>query len=161
MLERLLLIAVFLLVSLAGCGGNGEPDLSIYEGADTYRVRGVVVHLPDRGPPPRDLKIHHEHIPGFIGKTGEVHINSDGVPGMKAMAMDFPEIARDVSLEGLGPGDKVVFEFKVRWVESPSGVPTPRWLVSALEPLPADAEISFENKVGAPEPFIQNADEQP
>lgn len=161
MLQRVLLMVVFSLAALTGCGEGGGADLSIYDEAETYRVRGIIVHLPDRGPPPRDLKIQHEHIPEFIGKTGEIHVNSDGVPGMKAMAMEFPEIAGDVRLDRLSPGDKVVFEFKVRWLENPAGDPTPRWLVSALEPLPADAEISFENKVGAPELSTQNPDDQP
>ncbi|MBZ0171234.1 MAG: copper-binding protein, partial [Phycisphaerales bacterium] len=145
-----------LVIAVPGCGEepkSNAPDLSIYEeGSHTYRVRGVILQLPDAGPPPAELRIRHEHIPGFIGVTGEIHRNRDGVSGMKSMAMDFPDIAGDVALGEFAPGDKVVFEFKVKWLESPSGDKSPRWLVSAIEPLPADAEISFENKVGQPHP---------
>lgn len=138
-------------VSLLGCGeqpANDNTAIDFNDSAQTYRVRGVIVQTPSKGPPPRDLKIHHEHIPDFIGANGKVYVNKHGVPGMAAMVMPFPEIAEGVSLEGLEQGDKIAFEFKVNWVDTPGGGRSPRWLVSAIEPLPADAEISYENKVG-------------
>lgn len=137
----------------SGCERKtGEPPAVYADEVQSYWVRGIVVQLPDKGPPPRELKIHHEHIPEFVGRTGEIHINRDGVPGMKAMVMEFPELAPGVSLEGLSPSDKIRFEFTVKWLVSPAGDRTPRWLVSAIEPLPADAEISFENKHDHPGP---------
>jgi hypothetical protein len=150
------LIALLSALALPGCGEppQAPPDLSVFnEGAQVYSVRGEVVQLPAKGPPPQSLKIHHEHIPEFVGKTGAVHINSDGVPGMKAMVMEFPEIAPGVSLDGFKPGDRVAFEMKVKWTDSPGGVKTARWLVSAIERLPEGTELSFENKAapaGAP-----------
>ncbi|USN98649.1 MAG: hypothetical protein H6810_10840 [Phycisphaeraceae bacterium] len=151
---RTALLVALILPFLQGCGEKGrQNDQAVFdEGFQTYQVRGIIAQLPSDGPPPEDLKIHHEHIPDFIGKTGEVVRNSDGTPGMKSMVMPFPELGEGVSLEGLAPGDKVVFTLKVKWLESPSGERTPRWLVSALEPLPADAEISFENKLGPATP---------
>jgi hypothetical protein len=143
-------------LGLPGCGEPGEPaeearSEGFEEGVDIYRVRGIIRQLPSEGPPPKDLKIQHEHIPEFRSADGTVHVNSDGVPGMRAMVMPFPLLAGDVSLEGLGVGDKIEFEFRVKWTESPSGA-SPEWLVSAIEPLPDDAEISFENKtVDGPE----------
>ncbi|HHN78450.1 MAG TPA: copper-binding protein [Phycisphaerales bacterium] len=149
--------AVIASLSLAGCSkesGSGADDLtSIYdEGAQTYHVRGEIVQLPSEGPPPTDLRIHHERIPNFIGKDGTVFVNSDGVTGMKAMTMAFPELGDGVSLDGLHPGDKIAFVLKVKWLETPSGVKAPHWLVSAVEPLPDDTQLNFGDDVAPATP---------
>ncbi len=155
--KAMLAAALLACVSLAGCSkesGSGTDDLaSIYdEGAQTYHVRGVIVQLPSDGPPPTDLRIHHERIPDFVGKDGKVFVNSDGVTGMKSMTMAFPELGDEVSLEGLHPGDKIAFVLKVKWLETPSGVKTPHWLVSAVEPLPDDAQLNFGDTVAPATP---------
>jgi len=132
--------------SSSGTAESAEQAIDFSTDADTYTVLGIVRSLPSEGPPPTDLRIQHEHIPDFVGQTGEIHMNTDGVPGMKAMTMDFPRLADGVSLEGLAPGDKVRFTFKVKWIESATGDKSPRWLVSAIEPLPDDTPVSFDNK---------------
>jgi hypothetical protein len=104
--------------------------------------------LPGDGPPPTGLKIHHEHIPGFIGKTGEVFVNRDGTPGMRAMNMEFPNVSGGVPADTLAVGDKVEFTFLVRWDETDTGDRIARWLVTEITPLPPETEISFENKTG-------------
>jgi hypothetical protein len=123
-------------------------DPATYAEGQSYTVRGIIAQLPEAGPPPRDFKIHHEHIPDFVGKSGEVHRNPDGTPGMRSMVMAFPNLAPDVSLDGLAVDGKIEFEFRVRWDEDQTGNRTARWLVTRITPLPAETEISFENKTG-------------
>ena len=138
--------------SLTGCS-NENPNAGAYDPTDpasytqgqSYTVRGEVLQLPDAGPPPRDLKLQHEHIPDFVGKTGEVHMNPDGVPGMKAMAMPFPNVAPG-ALDGVSVGDKIEFLFLVRWDEDAAGNRTPSTLVAEITPLPPETVISNENK---------------
>ena len=148
---RLLLIV--LVSSLIACSERAaeapapDPtDPATYAEGQAYTVRGVIAQLPSDGPPPAELKIHHEHIPDFIGETGEVFVNSEGVPGMKAMVMAFPNLAPGVEIESLEIGDKIEFDFLVRWEDAPGGRRSATWLVSRLSSLPEDAEISFENK---------------
>ena len=133
-------VLALLVLAIAACSDTGtrtqspDPtDPATYAEGQAYTVRGVIVQLPDAGPPPKDLKIHHEHIPDFVGKSGEIHINpKDGVPGMKAMVMAFPNLAPSVSLDGLAVDDKVEFEFLVRWEENAAGQRSATWLVNRL-----------------------------
>ncbi len=151
---RIIAAGIVCVSALSGCSKSPEAadTASIFdEGASVYHVRGEIVQLPSDGPPPTDLRIHHERIPDFIGKDGEVFVNSDGVTGMKAMTMVFPELGPGVSLEGLKPGDKIAFELKVKWLETPSGK-TPRWLVSAIEPLPGSTQLNFGDAVAPATP---------
>jgi hypothetical protein len=148
---RLLLIV--LVASLVACSDPAaetprpDPtDPATYEGGQAYTVRGVIAQLPSDGPPPAELKIHHEHIPDFIGENGEIFVNNEGIPGMKAMVMAFPNLAPGIPLESLEVGDKIEFEFLVRWENKPGGGRSASWLVSRVTNLPDDAEISFENK---------------
>lgn len=107
---------------------------------DTYAdILGVVTTLPVAGQPGSELKIHHEHIPGFKTKDGVVNVSADGVRGMKSMTMPFP-VGEGVSLEGIEVGDKVRFTFAVNWGGSPP------WEVTRIEEVPADTEIDFANK---------------
>lgn len=143
-------------LTLSACD-NAEPasasaaEIDYTQDAHTYTVRGLIEAIPTEGPPPADLKIRHEHIPDFIGNKGTVHLNPDGSTGMKAMAMEFPNLAPGVSLDGISPGDKVEFTFRVKWIESPTGGLTPRWQVSEITKLPAETPISFDNKTAPAE----------
>lgn len=125
---------------------NDTPDAAASEGTQTYTVLGIVAQLPEAGPPPKEFKIHHEHIPTFIGKSGEIFVNSDGTPGMRAMVMPFSDLAPGVTLDGISTNDKIEFTFVVRWIEDAAGNRSPRWQVTNITPMPADTEISFDNK---------------
>lgn len=106
---------------------------------DVYTdILGIVASLDD-GMPASEFKIHHEHIPGFKTRTGEVNVTPDGIPGMKAMVMPFP-VAESVDLSGIEVGDKVRFSFVVNWGGSPP------WQLTAIEEIDPSTEISFENK---------------
>ncbi len=96
-----------------------------YEG-----VRGRITAVPiEDSPTVRDLRIHHESMPNFKGKTGKL--------GMNAMTMPFP-LGEGVTLEDFAIGDAVQFDFEVDWEASP-----PYW-VTAMRKLPADAKLEFE-----------------
>lgn len=110
----------------------------VYEG-----VLGEIAGLPVAGDPSTELRIHHEHIPGFKTKEGVVNVSSDGVPGMKSMTMPFPP-AKSLDLSGLSVGDPVRFTFVVHWGGQRA------WEVTKIEKLDAGTAIDFGNKDVAP-----------
>lgn len=152
---RVPLAACFLLAPLwllAGCdqpqaapaddGASAETSETSSAELREYRVRGQVAMVPDASSPMSELQIHHEHIPDFVGWDGKVHMNSDGVPGMKAMTMPFPVKDPGV-LDGLSVGDKIEFTLvtdltaKAYWLKEAS-------------PLPADTVLDFGTKTAQP-----------
>lgn len=107
---------------------------------DAYTgILGVVTSLPSPGSDRAELRIHHEHIPTFRTKEGEINVTADGVPGMKSMVMPFP-VAEGLDVSSLQVGDKVRFDFTVQW----GG--TPPWQITAFEVLDPETEIDFSNK---------------
>ncbi len=122
--------ALFLALSLTGCQPAAketatpvEPALQVHE----YQVRGLVVAVGSGG---RELQIHHEPVPDFVG--------IDGAPEpMDAMTMPFP--VPDASIaQGIAAGDRVSFTFRVEWDgKHPLAV-------TRLEKLPAETRLSFE-----------------
>ena len=116
--------------------GSDAVRVDVYEG-----ILGEISALPG-SLPGEDMKIRHEHIPDFKSETGEVHVAADGVTGMKSMTMPFP-LSEGLSLDGFSVGDKVRFSFRVNWG---GGVP---WELTAIERLPQDTEINYENAMPA------------
>jgi len=103
--------------------------------------------MPQPDDPRTQLRIHHEHIPDFKGKSGQVFVNPDGVPGMKAMEMAFDNFGPTVVLDDFHVGDKVEFELGI------SRKPRTSMVILRMTKLPPDTPISFEDKVGPnPEP---------
>ena len=130
-----------------GGDSDGDADASVsiaeteprwvYEG-----VLGVVTQLPIEGRPAAGLKVHHEHIPDFKDpRTGEIFINANGVPGMRAMDMDLPP-ADGVDISRLVIGDKVRFTLAV-WDQ-----PRQAHRVTKIEKVAITTPISFEDKQG-------------
>lgn len=118
--------AACLLFGLLACRA-GAPDAAAPPDA-TYRVRGEIVRLPAGDS--REVGIHHEAIPGFKDEKGnEV--------GMDSMTMPFLA-APPVALDGFAVGDRVEFEFEVRWKGA-----RPILLVR-LEKLPAGTRLAFD-----------------
>ncbi|RMH18177.1 MAG: hypothetical protein D6696_13685 [Acidobacteria bacterium] len=85
--------------------------------------------LPDPEDPEGTFSVRHEAIDDFRGVGGEIW-------GMDSMAMPFP-LADGVSLEGIEVGDKIRFTLEVDHYRD---VPM---RVTAVEELPADAELDF------------------
>jgi Cu/Ag efflux protein CusF len=129
--------AFFVLLLLFACSG-GERDISESStqekesGASltrTFRVRGVIRQLPQADEAGTPLLVHHEAISDFVGLSGDVE-------PMAAMTMAFP-IGSEVSLEGLAPGDKIVFDLEVDWSAA-----TPAQ-ITALDKIPPDTVLEF------------------
>jgi Copper binding periplasmic protein CusF len=113
--------------------------VEIRSGIWRYTTRGIIENLPAKRGVARDLAIHHEPLVAFYSKDGTN-------VGMKAMVMDFPSIAPDVSLEGLAVGDVVVFDFVVDWKSRDV------WTVTRLAKLPKDTPLNFQVPAPAPGP---------
>lgn len=113
---------------LAACSSDAR-SIDAEATADVYTTRGVVRALPDPATPGSELQIRHEEIADFKSIDGEV-------VGMKSMTMPFPVDA--AMLEGVAEGDRVSFDFEVRWEGSPP------MKVTRLEVLPAETRLEFE-----------------
>lgn len=116
------------LLHLAACSGSApEP---VEADPDLYSTRGIIRQLPDASRPGSELFIHHEAIPEFVDIHGEPK-------GMGSMTMPFPVTSAE-QLDGLAVGDRVGFEFEVRWQGSPP------MRITRIEPLPAETRLEFE-----------------
>lgn len=96
----------------------------------TYVFRGRLTRLPQPGDSAREITVAHDAIPDFKGSNGNV-------VGMDAMTMPF-EVAPEVSLEGLAPGDAVEMRLELRWAASSPA------LIAAITKLPADTKLASE-----------------
>jgi Cu/Ag efflux protein CusF len=72
-------------------------------------VQGRIVTLPEEGS--REILIKHEPIPDFVDQNGVT-------VGMHAMTMMFP-LAPGLDISGFKPGDRIEFEYEVRWKSKP------------------------------------------
>lgn len=151
-------MALAVVVALCGCGSeptdtatptNPAADEAFGTPEAAYTVRGIVRQLPE--PPLRDLRIEHEPIPTFRGSDGNVYVNKDGVPGMKAMAMDFPLVVDGVDLSTISVGDVVEFTFELRWRPPTQGGAAYRVTKITRLDIAADA-LNFANPPAASEP---------
>lgn len=152
--------SALLFAALAGCSNEATPvpttevDPGIVR-TDVYEdILGTITGMPIEGDHSSELKIHHEHIPTFRLKSGEINLNN-GVSGMNAMTMPFPP-AEGLSLEGYEVGDKVRFTFAVNWGGRRA------WEVTKIEKLSADAVVDYSTKPpaeGAVERSLPTADD--
>lgn len=116
---------------LSACDSRTAPGVTASSPADqTYTVRGRVTELPNPSAN-RSLQVHHEHIPTFVGKSGEV-------TGMKEMVMEFAWIAPNAAPADLAVGDAVEMTFEVRWKSEP------RTLVTKLVRLSPETALNLQ-----------------
>jgi len=132
-------LALLLLLAPLGCGPGRTPDAPVDA---TYSVRGEVAKLPTEGS--NEIWIHHEAIPDFRNERGET-------VGMESMTMPFP-LGAEVALGDLATGDRVAFDFEVRW--KGRGRPL---AVTRIERLPAGTRLAFDE----PEAEVAADDEAP
>jgi hypothetical protein len=97
----------------------------------SYTTRGRVIALPGPIRAKQFLKVHHELIPEFKNRRGEV-------VGMKEMIMDFPDVAAGDVVKGIRVGQDVRITFEVRWNTSP------RTLITMIEPLPEGETLTLQ-----------------
>ena len=115
------------LAPLVACSSDAPSDAEAT--AEAYSTRGVVRALPDPSKPGSELQIRHEEVADFRSIDGEV-------VGMKSMTMPFP--IDPAMLDGVAVGDRVSFDFEVRWQGSPP------MKVTRLEVLPPETRLEFE-----------------
>jgi len=125
-----------LVVSLAACGGGGGENEQAETtpptaAPDVYTVQGIIEKLPQADGPDRSVYIHHQAIPGYKNKDGEI-------VGMQSMTMPFP-VGPDVSLEDIMPGDPVEFTFEMAW--EPQG----HYEITAIRELPPGTAVDFDD----------------
>lgn len=107
-----------------------------------YTVAGEIVRLPEAGRPDgAEIYIRHEAVPTFVDSKGET-------VGMEAMTMGFP-LARALDLAGLAVGDRIEFDFEVRWQGSPPVQVTRVAKAPDAAPIePADAPVETDPAEG-------------
>lgn len=107
-------------------------------------IRGEIKSMPADGVAGDDPKIHHTQIVDFKGADGSIPVTADGIAGMRSMTMPFP-MAEGVSLDGIAAGDKIEFDFEVRWNDGRAS-----WEVTRIEKLDPSVEIDYENVKSEP-----------
>jgi hypothetical protein len=118
-------VLIWLALSAAGCGhGPAKTDAR-------YHLRGVIAAMSGSGAD-AELSIHHEAIPNFKDRDG--HAST-----MASMTMIFG-LAQGVSPAALHVGDKIAFDFDLRWSTSPA------LLITKLEKLPADTPLALSSE---------------
>ncbi|HEX7481793.1 MAG TPA: copper-binding protein [Polyangiales bacterium] len=106
---------------LCACDADKEP-------VQSYHVRGLVQDLSGSGADAR-VTIHHEAVARFKDRDG----HASDMASMKMIFGFGPKLsAADVKV-----GDKIAFDFDVRWSESPTLV------VTRLQKLAPDVALSL------------------
>lgn len=136
-MRRLLLTLPLLLI--AGCDNAGESSAGAGTESDaietrTYTTRGRVATVPSPASPLTEFAVHHEEIPEFVGRNGEL--------GMNEMVMPFP-LGDGISVDNLTPGQPIELVFNVDWVTSDG---TPAYYVTQITELPAETELNLNNE---------------
>ena len=110
--------------AIAACAGEAAPPPD-----GRHTVRGEIVKLP--AVPGSEMFLRHESIPDFRDRSGKL-------VGMFSMTMPFA-VGPDVELDGFEVGDRVEFDFEVRW-----NAATRPLLVTRLAPLAAGTRLEFD-----------------
>jgi Cu/Ag efflux protein CusF len=133
------LVALALLAAAGACTPAAE-EAEVHR----YTVAGEIVRLPEAGRPDgAEIYIRHEAVPTFVDSKGET-------VGMEAMTMGFP-LARSLDLTGLAAGDRIEFDFEVRWQGSPPVQVTRVVKAPDAAPIePADAPVGGDAAEEAP-----------
>jgi Cu/Ag efflux protein CusF len=113
-------------LAISGCSDGDEAGSATTGAPETheYAVRGEITQLPD-AESGKQLRIHHEQIPTFISRQGEL-------VGMNEMTMDFP-LGEGVDISGFEVGDKVSFIMVVDW--------NPAYYITSISKLPPETEL--------------------
>lgn len=139
------------LVSLLLVAGACSPAAEEQGEVHRYTVAGEIVRLPEAGRPDgAEIYIRHEAVPTFVDSKGET-------VGMEAMTMGFP-LAQTLDLAGLAVGDRIEFDFEVRWQGSPPVQVTRVVKSPDAAPIePADAPVENDAAEEAPTDHTDHA----
>ena len=139
MLRALGILLILGSIIAAGCSQEqkNDPPAEAASDARTYVIRGEVISVPQAGKPGTQFIVQHEPIDDFRDSRGKV-------VGMDTMGMPFTP-GRDVSLEGIKPGDKVELTWVIQWN------PRVNEYVESLRKLPEETQLKF-GKASPPPP---------
>jgi Cu/Ag efflux protein CusF len=121
-----LLLSLSMAVLAAACK-PAEPPPPSGPPAREYQVKGLVGSVAADG---REIHIHHEAIPEFVGIDGQAE-------PMESMSMPFP-VADPALVKGIAAGDRIDFTFRVDW-EGKRPLE-----VNRIQKLPPEARLAFE-----------------
>ena len=125
------IIAMLGAIIAAGCshGQRNDQPAGAASDARMYVIRGEVISVPQAGKPGTQFIVKHEPIDNFRDASGQI-------VGMNTMGMPFTP-GKDVSLEGIGPGDKVEMRWIIQWK------PEAKEYVDSVQKLPTETQLRF------------------
>jgi Cu/Ag efflux protein CusF len=125
------IIAMLGAIIAAGCSQGQRNDLTEEAASDAriYVIRGEVISVPQAGKPGTQFIVMHEPIDNYRDASGRI-------VGMDTMGMPFTP-GKDVSLEGIRPGDKIEMKWVLQWK------PEAKEYVESVRKLPAETQLKF------------------
>jgi Cu/Ag efflux protein CusF len=131
MLRAFRIIAMLGAIIAAGCpqGQRNDQPKGAASDAQAYVIRGEVISVPQAGKPGAQFIVKHEPIDNFRDASGQV-------VGMSTMGMPFTP-GKDVSLEGIRPGDKIEMRWVMQWK------PEAKEYVESVQKLPKETQLRF------------------
>ena len=131
MLRAVRIIAMLSAIIAAGCSKGQGNDQPAEAASDTrmYVIRGEVISVPQAGKRGTQFIVKHEPIDNFRDASGQI-------VGMSTMGMPFTP-GKDVSLEGIRPGDKIEIKWVMQWK------PEVKEYVESVQKLPAETQLRF------------------
>jgi Cu/Ag efflux protein CusF len=115
----------------AGCsqGQRGDQPEKVASDIQMYVIRGEVISVPQADKPGTQFIVKHEPIDNFRDASGQI-------VGMDTMGMPFTP-GKDVSLEGISPGDKIEMKWLIQWK------PGVKEYVESVRKLPQETQLRF------------------
>jgi Cu/Ag efflux protein CusF len=131
MRQAFIIIAMLGAIIAVGCSQGQRNDQPAGEASDArmYVIRGEVISVPQAGKPGKQFIVKHEPIDNFRDAAGRI-------VGMSTMGMPFTP-GKDLSLEGIRPGDKIEMRWVIQWK------PEAKEYVESVQKLPTETQLRF------------------
>ena len=130
-MKALGILLMFGVILAAGCsqGQMGDQPQEAASDIQMYVIRGEVISIPQADKPGTQFIVKHEPIDNFRDASGQI-------VGMNTMGMPFTP-GKDVSLEGIRPGDKIEMRWFLQWK------PGVKEYVESVRKLPEETPLRF------------------
>jgi Cu/Ag efflux protein CusF len=125
------IIALLGVILAAACsrGQSNKQPATVASDVQTYVVRGEVISVPQANKAGTQFIVKHEPMDDFRNAAGRI-------VGMSTMGMPFTP-GKDVSLEGIKPGDKIEMRWVLQWK------PEAKEYVESVRKLPVETQLRF------------------
>lgn len=125
------ILLTFSMIIAAGCsqGQDGDQPEEAASDIQMYVIRGEVISVPQADKPGTQFIVKHEPIDNFRDAGGQI-------VGMNTMGMPFTP-GKDLSLEGIRPGDKIEMRWFLQWK------PGVKEYVESVQKLPKETQLRF------------------